>query len=287
MSAKPRHPLAPARATRIIILAVIGALFAVPIASMVEFTLRDPQTGGHTLNNWASLFAPDAASTYEVVWTGIGNSLLLSAFAVAVVLLILVPTMVYVEVEFPRLSRVLEFICLIPLSLPAIVLVVGYVPVYQFIGRTVGTDVWSLGFAYGIIVLPFAHRALKSNLDAIGIRVLSEAGRTLGDSWFGFLWRVAVPNLRSGISAAVLITVAVVFGEFTLASLLNRTNLQTALNIINWQNPFVSVAISLVSLIAVFLLLLAVSGLGRVGVRRTRRPATPTPVSPTPLRGTR
>ena len=56
--------------------------------------------------------------------------------------------------QFPRLKRVLEFICIIPITVPAIVLVVGLAPVYSVVVKVFGSSVWTLAFAYGITVLP-------------------------------------------------------------------------------------------------------------------------------------
>jgi putative spermidine/putrescine transport system permease protein len=243
------------------ILLVVAAIFAIPIVSMALFTLRSP-TGGATLAHWTGLADPANAARYRPLWTGIGNSVALAAVTVAIVLVLLAPTMILITLRFPRLRRPFEFLCLLPISIPAIVLVVGLAPIYLSIGRTVGTGAWTLAFAYGITVLPYAYRAIQSNLDAVDVRTLSEAARALGANWGSVLLRVLAPNLRGGLLAASLISVAVVLGEFTIASLLNRQNLQTALFLVSQQDPFVAVALALAALVFAFLLLL---GIGRLG----------------------
>lgn len=262
MATVTRPLINPTRLGRWIILGGIGLLFALPILSMVEFTLRDQETGGYGLTNWQRLLSGQNASQFAAISIGLQNSAVLVVVTVAIVLLVVAPTTIFVDVAAPRLSRVLEAVCLIPMALPAVVLVVGYAPVYRVIGRTFGTGVWSLGLAYGITVLPYAYRALSSSLSAAGLPLLSEASRTLGASWFHFLWRVAVPGLRAGLSATVLMSIAVVLGEFTIASLLNRTNLQTALAVVNYQSPYVSVGVSLLALALVFVLLVIADRLG-------------------------
>jgi putative spermidine/putrescine transport system permease protein len=157
---------------------------------------------------------------------------------------------------------VLEFVCLLPISIPAIVLVVGLAPVYQVVSRLAGSGVWTLAFAYGVLVLPYAYRAIQSNLDSIDAVTLSEAARSLGAGWITVLLRVLVPNLRRGILAASFISVAVVLGEFTVASLLNRVNLQTALLITSKADPFIAVIFSLLALLFAFLLLVIIGRLG-------------------------
>ena len=253
----------PGTITRVVILTIVGLIFAIPIIAMIEFTFRSGLSGGHTLDHWAGLFDEDAARTYRSLFQAIGNSLVLAAVTVGIVIVILLPTMIIVHLRFPRLRRVLEFICIIPITVPAIVLVVGLAPVYSVVVKLLGGATWTLAFAYGIIVLPFAYRAIQTNLDAVDIRTLSEAARSLSACWPRVLWHVLLPNLRSGVLAASFISVAVVLGEFTIASLLNRRNLQTALLQISQSDPYVAVIFALLALLLAFVLLLSIGRLGR------------------------
>jgi len=217
------------------------------------------------MTGYSALFDPDNARTYRQLFQAIGNSFLLAAVTVAIVLVVLLPTMVLVHIQFPRLRRVLEFICIVPITVPAIVLVVGLAPVYSVVVKVFGGSVWTLAFAYGVTVLPYAYRAIQANLDAIPVVTLSEAARTLGANWLTVLWRVLLPNLRRGVLAAAFISVAVVLGEFTIASLLNRRNLQTALLQIGQSDPWVAVILALLALAFAFVLLLLIGRLGSVG----------------------
>jgi putative spermidine/putrescine transport system permease protein len=260
---------APSNIVRWVILGVVGLIFAIPIISMIEFTFRAGLAGGYTLDHWTGLFDEDAARTYRNLFTAIGNSLLLAVVTVGIVLVILLPTMILVHLQFPRLRRVLEFICIIPITVPAVVLVVGLAPVYSVVVRLLGGSVWTLAFAYGITVLPYAYRAIQSNLDSVDVVTLSEASRSLGASWFSVSWRVLLPNLRRGILAAAFISVAVVLGEFTIASLLNRVNLQTALLQVSQSDPYVAVIFSLLALALAFALLLLIGRLGSTDRNRS------------------
>jgi len=253
----------PGKVTRVVILSVVGIIFALPILAMVEFTFRDGLSGGHTLDHWTGLFSEDAARTYRGLFQAIGNSFVLAAVTVGIVIVILLPTMILVHLQFPRLRRVLEFICIIPITVPAIVLVVGLAPVYSVVVKLFGSGTWTLAFAYGITVLPYAYRAIQSNLDAVDVRTLSEAARTLSAGWLRVLWLVLLPNLRRGVLAAAFISVAVVLGEFTIASILNRRNLQTALLQVTQSDPWVAMIFALLALLLAFVLLLSIGRLGR------------------------
>jgi len=259
----------PSRLARAGILGAVGLIFAVPIIAMVEFTLRRGLEGGYDFSRWVTVLTGNLGPEYRVLGVAIGNSLLLAAATVAIVLVLLVPTMILVQLKLPRLRRLLEFVCLLPISIPAIVLVVGLAPVYGVISRVAGSGVWTLAFAYGIIVLPFAYRAVQSNLDAIDLATLTEAARSLGAGWPVVIVRVLLPNLRSGLLAGAFISVAVVLGEFTIASLLNRQNLQTALVIVQKDDPFIAVIVTLLSLLVAVALLLVMGIVGRGSTRRT------------------
>lgn len=261
--------VAPSLATRSVVLVVVGALFAIPIVAMVLFTLRGGIDGGLDLDHWVAVFGGELDPAYSrPLVAGVVNSLVLALVTVVVMLVLLVPTMVLVQLRFPKLRRVLEFVCLLPITIPAIVLVVGLAPVFQVVARIFGSGVWTLAFAYGILVLPFAYRAIQSNLVAIDLHTLTEAARTLGAGWPTTLWRVVLPNLRRGLLAAAFISIAVVLGEFTIASLLNRTNLQTTLVLVQKADPYTAVIFALLSLLFAFLLLFV---LGRVTATRPRR----------------
>ena len=186
-----------------------------------------------------------------------------------VVLVLLVPTMVWIRLRVQWISRVFEFLCLLPLTIPAIVLVVGLAPIYNHI-RRYQLSALQLFWAYAILALPYAYRALSAGLTAIDVTTLSEAGRSLGASWFTVITRVIVPNIRAAILNALVLTAALVLGEFTIAYLLLYNNLPVELFSISRNTPNASVifSTSLASLLFAFSLLLILSYAGR---RRHRR----------------
>ncbi|QDZ16613.1 ABC transporter permease subunit [Humibacter ginsenosidimutans] len=243
---------------------------------MLLFTFRAPGATGSfssfTLVHYAAIFDPSQELTYDQLFTGIGNSLLICVITVAVVLLVLLPTMVLVELRYPSMRRAIEFVCLLPITVPTVVLVVGFVPVYQVVAGVFGSVAWTLSFAIGIIVLPYAYRPIQANIAALDLVVLGEAARSLGAGWLSVLGRVILPNLKRGILSACFLTIAVVLGEYTIASFLNQTTFQTALFLLQQTDPYVAAIFAVFALVFAFVLLLVI---GRVGsYRRTRRSAS-------------
>jgi putative spermidine/putrescine transport system permease protein len=256
---------------RWIIVTVLGIFFLLPLFAMLVFTIREPD--GHlTLATWRQFFDwKQLGRNYPDLWAGIKSSGGLVLLTVLLMLTMLVPTVVWVRLRLPRLRRAVEFVCLLPLTIPAIVLVVGLAPVYAWVTYFLGGSALTLTFAYTILVLPYAYRSIDAGLSAIDVRTLAEAARSLGAGWGTVMRRVVLPNIRSAVMSAAFLTVALVLGEFTIASLLNRDNLQVAIDLLGKSSATMSVAVSLAALVLAFVLLLLLSFVGR---RRGHRQQT-------------
>ena len=252
------------RVFRWAVVLVLGVFFLLPLIAMVEFSTRDGAQAWRLLVDW-----PQLSETYPDLATGIVASLGQAVLTALLMLVLLVPTTVWVRLRLPGLRRLIEFICLLPLTIPAIVLVVGLAPVYAWVTYFLGGSSLTLTFAYTILVLPYAYRAIDAGLSAIDVRTLAEAARSLGAGWGTVMWRVVLPNIRSAVLSAAFLTVALVLGEFTIASLLNRDNLQVAINLLGKSSATMSVAVSLAALLLAFVLLLLLSLFG--GRRKAAR----------------
>ena len=254
------------RAFRWTVLALLGAFFVFPLAAMVEFSTRNDDTWP-LLVNW-----PRLSETYPDLAAGIVASLGQAALTSLLMLALLVPTAIWVRLRLPKLRPLIEFLCLLPLTIPAIVLVVGLAPVYAWVNYFLGGSSLTLVFAYTVLVLPYAYRAIDAGLSAIDVKTLAEAARSLGGGWGTVIWRVVLPNIRTAVLSAAFLTVALVLGEFTIASLLHRTNLQVAIDYLGKSSATMSVAISLAALLLAFVLLLLLS---LIGDRRKTAKETP------------
>lgn len=262
---------------RWIIVLAMAVFFLTPLVAMLEFTTRGAD--GRTLATWRLLADVQQLNVdYPALVDGVRQSVGLVVLTVVLMLGLLVPTMVWVRLRLPWLSRPLEFVCLLPLTIPAIVLVVGLAPVYAWVTYFLGPSSLTLTFAYTVLVLPYAYRALDAGMSGIDVKTLSEAARSLGAGWGTVMWRVVVPNIRSAVISASFLTVTLVLGEFTVANLLSRNNLQVAINLLGKRNASVSVAVSLASLVVAFaLLVIFFLVTGRRG-RRRGKVSLPAPV---------
>lgn len=245
---------------KFVILFVTLAFLFVPLLAMLIFTLRHPLSGRWSASPWIAIFTGDGESLgadLTVLWQGIGTSLALSAVTVVIMLVLLVPIMVIVHIRSKALERAIEWVATLPLTIPAIVLVVGLGPIYRWLSADVlsTNPIW-LCFAYVILVMPFAFRAIAVGLNSIDVKTLVEASRSLGASWPKVFFKVIIPNLWQSILSASFISIAVVLGEYTVASLLGRMSLQVALYQLGQSNS-ISTAMSLLALLFGVVLLVA------------------------------
>jgi len=247
----------PSRLLRGLALVAFAGFFLLPLLALLNFSTRDLITGARTATAWKGLVEDPTMSE------AIRTSLLLAVLSVGGMVLLLVPTMVWVRLRVPRASRLVEFLCLLPLAVPPLVIVVGIKDVYAWVYYFIGDSPLTLAFAYVILVLPYSYRAIDAAMSGIDVRTLAEAARSLGAGWTTVIARVIVPNIWSGILGAAFVAIALVLGEYTFASLLHYNTVPVAIVLLGKSNAPTSMAAALASIVVTFALLLVLSLLDR------------------------
>ncbi|MEV4429549.1 ABC transporter permease subunit [Streptomyces sp. NPDC049602] len=267
------------RLWRGLVLGLGGAYFLVPLVASFVFTVHTPGQG-LSFEAYTALLSAD----------GFTESLLLSlglaAATIALSLLLAVPALVAVRLGAPRLRPVVEVMCMLPLVVPPIALVTGIstvlrwgpdhlsrTPLYQTFLAVQNEDFpVVLVLAYTVMALPFVHRSLDAGLRAVDVPTLVEAARNCGASWPYVMLRVILPNLRSSLAGAAFLTLALVLGEFSIASVLGFRPFAVWIVSISGAQARMSVAVSLLSLLITWLLLLVLS---RAGTASAGTPGAP------------
>jgi len=248
---------------RYVVFTVFGLFFLVPLLAMARFSLEGATLGTWSLTAWKQIASYQGTGVPPLI-SSIEITLELAVITCAVMLVLLVPTMIWVRLRVRWLARTMEFLCLLPLTIPAIALVVGLGQIYNKL-QHFSLSALMLFWVYVILALPYAYQALSAGLSAIDMETLSEAARSLGASWFTVMMRVIAPNMRQAILNALLLTASLVLGEFTIAFLLLYNNLQVELYSISRNTPNAGVlfSTSLAALLLTFVLLLILSYAGR------------------------
>lgn len=224
-------------------LLVGAAYFLIPLIATLIFSLRDNVTGNCcTLASYSEILNdPQFAKTLR-------QSFILSLETIALTLVLLVPTVYWVHLKLPRWRPVLAFLALIPFVVPPIILVVGLFEVYR------GTPDWFFAEPYGFLVaayvilaFPYMYFSLDSGFRSIDVHTLTEASQSLGAPWRTTLWRVILPNVRAAALAGAFLTLAIVMGEYTIASLAVFDTFPVYIQYINQTKTYPAAAVSLMS----------------------------------------
>lgn len=200
---------------------ILGCIyFILPMIGMAEFSLS-MRRGVYSLDAYRVVLADP---TFQATF---GYSVVMALVTIVFGVLLVVPTAYWVQLRMPELRPVVEFITLLPLVIPAIVVVFGYIRLYNtsswlpLTGSVMGTNVL-LMFGYTMLALPYMYRAVDTGLRAIDVATLTEAAQSLGASWARIVLTIILPNVLGAVMSGAFLTFAIVIGEFTMAALLDR-----------------------------------------------------------------
>jgi putative spermidine/putrescine transport system permease protein len=255
--------------SRWVILIASLLFFIGPIAAAIKFALIGDH-GQFTFVNFGAFVSRSAIRSSLV------TSLEIGGLTMAVVLLLMVPTVVFVRLRMPKLTLVLESVTILPIVIPPVVMAAGLSALQAGAGHTLqnllfASPLSALTPFYVVLAMPFTYRSLDTGVRAIDLRTLVDAARNLGASWTRVLTLVVLPNIRSAVLGSAFLTLALVLGEVVISRILLYTTFPVQLVQVGQASAGISVALSVEALLFTWLLLVLVSFLGgRRGAGRGR-----------------
>jgi putative spermidine/putrescine transport system permease protein len=230
-----------------VIFAIGAVYFLLPLLATFEFSLRI-QRSGYSFLAYTNVFqSPAFQQTFAY-------SLIVGAAAIVVGLAIVVPAAYFVRLRAPQLRPIIEFVTLLPLIIPPIILVFGYIRLYNsssilpLTNTDLGTNIL-LTLAYVALALPYMYRAVDTGLRTIDVQTLTEAANILGANTPTILIKVIFPNILVAVLSGAFLTLAIVIGEFTIASLLNRPAFGVYMQNVGANRAFEPAALAVISFI--------------------------------------
>lgn len=247
-----------------------AAFFIIPLIATFEFSMR-MRRGVYSFDAYRVVFGDErfqATFTYSVV---------AAIFTIVLGVLIVVPTAYWIRLRMPHLRPIVEFITLLPLVIPAIVIVFGYIRMYgsnsplPFLATARGTDVL-LVIGYSVLALPYMYRAVDTGLRTIDVKTLTEAAQILGAGWATIIGKVILPNVLIAVLSGAFLTFAIVLGEFTMASLLNRPAFGPYLQNIGANRAYEPAALAIIAFGITWGCMNAIQFLSRFAPKSANRP---------------
>ncbi len=180
---------------------------------------------------------------------------------------LLMPTAYWVRLKVPRARPLIEFITLLPFVIPPIILVFGLIQTFShgplpLTHTDMGSNVLLVA-AYTVLSFPYMYRAVDTGLQATDIRSLTEAAQSLGAGWTRIILRVILPNLRVALLSGAFLTLAIVIGEFTIASFLARPAFGPYLNLLGTTAAYEPAAVTIISFGLTWLAMIMIAFIGR------------------------
>ena len=246
-----------------------AAYFVIPLVATFEFSLR-MRRGYYSFDSYTSVFSD---ARFQATF---GYSVVIGVLAIIVGILVVVPAVYFVRLRMPWLRPFVEFLTLMPLIIPAIILVYGYIRLYNsssiipFTGSAIGTDIL-LTCAYVTLALPYMYRAVDTGMRTIDVQTLTEAAQIAGANTAQIIGRIILPNILVAVLSGAFLTFAIVIGEFTIASLLNRPAFGPYLQNIGANRAYEPAALAIISFIITWGAMGMINVLGRFAPRTSAR----------------
>jgi putative spermidine/putrescine transport system permease protein len=256
--ARPRRRRRRPRIWRITIFVLAAIFFIGPLLCAFKFSLQ-LNNGSYGFGNYGQIISNSAIRTSLI------RSLEIAGVSAIVVVVLMLPTVVWVRLRRPRLTPAMELITLLPIVIPPVVMAAGLEQLQLAAPQWMVSLVFNHALTaltpfYVVLAMPFTYRAIDTGVRAIDLHTLVDASRSLGASWPQTLVRVILPNVQTAVLGAMFLTIALCLGEVVLATFLLYTTFPVEMINLRLQaNVGVSVALSMITLVFSFLLLFIVS----------------------------
>jgi spermidine/putrescine transport system permease protein len=245
--------------------AVLAFLYA-PLVVMAVFSFNDSVYTGLPFNGFSTRWYV-ALWHHDQILASIGNSVYVALGVVGLGVLFGLPAAVALDrYSFPG-KEAFRRIVLLPIALPGVITGVSLLLFYLAAGLKLSLNTIILGQGTGLMCITVTE--VFARLQQIG-RGQEEAARNLGATEFEVFRRVLLPNIRSALMGAALITFSISFDEIAVTYLL--TGRSNTLPMTLWSllrrsvTPEINAVATLVIVVSVVLVV--------VGVRASRGPAT-------------
>lgn len=247
------------------ILFIISFILVLPLFATLlnsffrDFTSMIPK--GFTLAFYAELFTGE-----NQILPVLLKTVVIAIVPTVILLILLLLAMYAIQVYFPKLDKYLDIFSKIPYGIQGVILAVSILSLYSGRGGILSNRVLLLICAYAIIILPYMYQGIKNALVTIEVMPILEAAEILGASKVYAYFRIVVPSITKGLLATMLLSTAILFGDFVLVNILAGSYYKTIgifLNEIRGSSGHAASAVSVIMFVAVLLLSFGVNKLNK------------------------
>ncbi len=177
-----------------------------------------------TIHNYERTLFYWRTDSIKAATNGIYNSFILAfvGATIAMVLSLVVSHMIHRTKGFG--ARLLDFLCVVPIGFPGIVLAMGVLVTY--IRTPIYATLWIILLGYITRFFPYGQRNVSSVMLAIS-EELDQSSRMAGATWFTTMRRITIPLLRPGIFAGWVLLFIIFLRELSISIILYTSGTET------------------------------------------------------------
>jgi iron(III) transport system permease protein len=229
-----------------ILIAVALPIFCLLIVSLHPVWQGKIIPSAMSFHNYAKTLFFWRTDSIKAATNGIYNSFILAFLGatIAMILSLVVSHMIHRTKGFG--ARILDFLCVVPIGFPGIVLAMGVLVTY--IRTPIYATLWIILLGYITRFFPYGQRNISSVMLAIS-EELDQSSRMSGASWFTTLRRITIPLLKPGIFAGWLLLFIIFLRELSISIILYTSGTETlsvgVYYLANYENEALTAALSM------------------------------------------
>jgi iron(III) transport system permease protein len=229
-------------------------LFAVvlPILCLIVVSLHPVWEGeiianDITFSNYSKVLFFWEPESIKAATNGIFNSFILAFAGATIAMALAIPICYMIHRTKGFGSKILDFLCVVPIGFPGIVLAMGVLVTY--IQTPLYATLWILLLGYVTRFFPYGQRAVSAVMLTLS-EELDQSSRMSGASWLTTLKRITIPLLKPGIFAGWVLLFIIFLRELSISIILYTTGTETlsvgVYYLANFENEPLTCALSVV-----------------------------------------
>ncbi|MBI3129200.1 MAG: iron ABC transporter permease [Candidatus Tectomicrobia bacterium] len=205
----------------IAVLLPLACLFAVSLHGVWEGRIIWDE---FNLNNYRRVLFFWSPDRIVAATNGVFNSLFLALLGATIAMILSLVVSYAVHRTKGRGTSLLDFLCVIPIGFPGIVLAMGVLVTY--IRTPIYATIWILLLAYITRYFPYGQRNISAVMLAVS-EELDQSSRMAGASWLTTLKRITIPLLKPGIFAGWILLFVIFLRELPISIILYTRGTET------------------------------------------------------------
>lgn len=248
---------------------LVFVLFSIglPLVALVYVSLVKVFTGDYSFSLLTLVNYKYILFQFPMTIRAIRNSLFLAFSGATLGVLLAMVVSWIIHRSNIKGKRVLEYIGLLPIAVPSVVLGIALLWTWIYIPLPVYGTIWILLIGYITGFIPYAIRAISSTIVQID-RSLEEAATMVGAKWLRLVKEVTLPLIKPGLLAAWILLFIIFIRELAISMFLYSPNNEVlSVLIFNlWYEGNYSVlcALSMIQVLLIGTVILIMNKLARV-----------------------